>query len=152
MRRIFHDDRGKGRTATVPPFCPWGFIWRLNISDGCHCWRFSSSEETFFCHWKKSDQQFFVPLLCSHEQPGWNTSSIQLLAQEGCGPAGVSAEEATEMIRWIENLSCEERLRHLGLFILETLWQHSSIWSGLKRAGEGLFIGSCSGRGRGDWS
>lgn len=45
--------------------------------------------------------------------------TLRSLAQEGCGPVGVSPEEATEMIRGLENLSCEKRLRHLGLLILE---------------------------------
>jgi len=49
-------------------------------------------------------------------------SCIQLWspqAQEGHGPTGASPEEATKIIRGLEHLSCEDRLRELGLFSLQ---------------------------------
>ena len=61
------------------------------------------------------------------------------------------------MIRGLEHLSCEERLRKLGLFSLEKgrLWgelivafQH--LKGAYKKDGEGLFIRECSDRMRGN--
>jgi len=63
---------------------------------------------------------------------------------------------ATEMIRGMEYLSCEDRLRDLGLFSLEKRW----LWGDLiaafwylqgayKKAGEELFTSICSDKTRG---
>uniref|UniRef100_A0A8B9FLZ1 Reverse transcriptase domain-containing protein n=1 Tax=Amazona collaria TaxID=241587 RepID=A0A8B9FLZ1_9PSIT len=62
---------------------------------------------------------------------------------------------ATRMIRGLENLPYEDRLRKLGLFSLEkAAWRpHSSLpipEGGYRDAGEGLFMRDCSERTRGN--
>jgi len=63
---------------------------------------------------------------------------------------------ATKIIRGLEHLSYEERLRELGLFSLQKtrLWgYHIRAFQYLKgtykKAGEGLFARACSDRARG---
>jgi len=66
-------------------------------------------------------------------------------------------KRATKMIRGLEHLPCEDRLRELGLFSTEK----RRLWGGLiaafqylngayRKAGEGLFIWTCSDRPRGN--
>ncbi|KGL97280.1 hypothetical protein N301_07151, partial [Charadrius vociferus] len=62
---------------------------------------------------------------------------------------------ATRMIRGLEHLSYEERLRELGLFSLEKrrLWgdliaAFQYLKEAYRRAGEGLFTGACSDKTR----
>ncbi|KAK4825988.1 hypothetical protein QYF61_003750 [Mycteria americana] len=62
---------------------------------------------------------------------------------------------ATKMIRGLEHLSCEDRLRELGVFSLEKrrLWGHLIVAfqyfkGAYRKDGEGLFIRECSDRTR----
>ena len=62
------------------------------------------------------------------------------------------------MIRGLEHLCYEDRLRELGLFSLEKrrlrgdLRAAASAWRGCRKDGEGLFTRVCSGRTRGNGS
>ena len=64
---------------------------------------------------------------------------------------------ATKMIRGLEHLPCEDRLRELGLFSLQKGRHCGDIimaFQYLKRAdtkaGEGIFVRACSNRARGN--
>ena len=64
---------------------------------------------------------------------------------------------ATKIIRGLEHLPCEDRLRELGLFILEKrrlqedlIAAFQDLQGAYRKAGEGLFIRAGSGTLRGN--
>jgi len=59
-------------------------------------------------------------MFCSHKAPSRVLHPGLLpTAQEGCGAAGVSPEESMKMLRGVEYLTYEDRLRRLDLLSLE---------------------------------
>ncbi|KAF4798722.1 hypothetical protein TURU_061853 [Turdus rufiventris] len=143
---------------------PWGGLWgavgqRLGMTQPWHSqprkpnvpWAASTAL------WAAGQEEDSAPLLPSAETHWNSVSSCGAPAQEGHGPAGESPEQVTKMIREMEHLSCEERLRELGLFSLEkrrfqddmaVVFQYlKGIY---KKDGEGLFTRLESDRRRGN--
>lgn len=96
------------------------------------------------CTWQILFNYDRLPSECA----GWGT---------WCEPVGVTPNEAAKMIRGLEHLSCENRLREFDLFILEkrrfwgdlrAAFQYSR--GAMRQLGGGQFTKSYSDRTRGN--
>ncbi|KAK4807805.1 hypothetical protein QYF61_023638 [Mycteria americana] len=81
--------------------------------------------------------------------------ALEPSAQEGHGAVGAGPEEATKMMRGLEHLCYEDRLRELGLFSLEKrrLWGDllaacQDFKGGYRKDGDRLFSRACCDRTR----
>lgn len=87
--------------------------------------------------------------------PGVLCSALESSAEGGYGPVGDSPEETTRMLRGLQHFLPVERLRELGLFILEMrrLWSYlpvACLKGACKKNEERLFSRACCNRTRGN--
>ena len=108
--------------------------------------------------WPAAQWRGFCPPFCSGETPPRVLCPArEPSAQERHGPVGAVQKVATKTIRGLEHLSCEDRLRELGLFSLEKsrlrgnfLAAFQCLKGTYKKAGGILFTKACSGRTTGN--
>ncbi|PKU45929.1 hypothetical protein llap_3764 [Limosa lapponica baueri] len=113
-------------------------------------------------HQKKCSQQVeggdSAHLLCSHETPsGVLCPALESSAQEEMDLLERVQRMATKMLRGLEHLSYEDRLRELRLFSLEKrrflgdlIAAFQYLKGAYRRDEEGLFVRKCSDRTRGN--
>ncbi|KAK4831965.1 LOW QUALITY PROTEIN: hypothetical protein QYF61_020348 [Mycteria americana] len=102
-------------------------------------------------------REMILPLYSALTPPAVLPPAPGSSAQERHGPVGEGPEEATKMVRGLEHLCYEDRLRELGLFSLEKrrLWGDLTaafqyLKGAYKKDGEGLFSRACCDRTRGN--
>ena len=99
-------------------------------------------------------QRLHPPALDSH--PGVLRPAREPPAQGRAGAVGAGPEEAPAMMRGLEPLCWEERLRELGLLsgerrrLRRDLRAAARAWRGCERAGEGFVTRAWGDRTRGD--
>jgi len=126
------------------------------------CTRSPESQPYTGLHQKQRGQQVdggdSATLLRSAEtSPGVLCPPLEPSAQNRHGAVEAGPQDATKVMRGMEHLCYEERLRELGLFSLQKrrLWRDLTpafqyLKGGYKKAGEGLFTRAWSDRTRGN--
>ncbi|PKU47894.1 hypothetical protein llap_1810 [Limosa lapponica baueri] len=123
------------------------------------CARSPESQPHPGLHQKKCGQQVILPLYTALVRPH-PEYRVQLWSPQHKKDMELLEwvqQKATKMIRGLENLSYEDRLRKLGLFSLEKRRLQGDLIAAFqypkgayRRNGEGLFIRECSHGTRGD--